>query len=83
MKMAAGHSFPQFGPCVCGQYWNNIRNCTEADLGQTGIAHVGALNAHELNSIERLRDEEDRCIEAANYEVLGGAAPQAVEPTDA
>lgn len=73
MKLAAGHQFPAHGPCLCGQYWNNIRNVTAADLGQENIAHVGALNQNELASIEALRADEDRRIADANHAVLGGA----------
>jgi hypothetical protein len=43
----------------------DIRNTTEGDIGQTGIAHVGGLNRHEYLSIQDAKHAEDRAIASA------------------
>jgi hypothetical protein len=60
----AGHHF-EAGRCRCGILWTNIRNATEADLEQEGIAHIGKLIVAELSSIQRFREAEDDAIRQA------------------
>ena len=58
---AGGHKFEN-GRCRCGIFWVDIRNVTYDDIGQDGIAHVGALNHSEVTSIQQLRSREDVAI---------------------
>jgi hypothetical protein len=62
---AGGHKFEN-GRCRCGIFWVDIRNVTYDDIGQDGIAHVGALNHSEVTSIMQLRSREDEFIAMAS-----------------
>lgn len=59
---------------VCGISWLMIRSCTALDLGQTGFAHVGALNDEELRSIVDERTREETVVwEAVHYAASSGS----------
>lgn len=56
--MIAGHTFaltPHGRVCTCGRLWTQIAGARAEDVGQIGIAHVGALTADELGQIEAER----------------------------
>jgi len=46
--------------CSCGRAWADLADVTEDQIGQNGIAHAGALNRSEYESIvaERARRAE-------------------------
>lgn len=73
VRHIAGHQFPEFGPCSCGIHWVTIRNATEGDLNQPGIAHTGNLTQHELSSIVEERDREDNRIAGAMGDLATGS----------
>jgi hypothetical protein len=74
MTVIAGHQFANTpngrrcmshqsdGSGVCYRAWVDIRNATEADLGATGIAHVGKLNDAELREIITEREREEAAL---------------------
>ena len=70
--MVAGHKFIGVGSdqrCEgCDRWWTDIMDCDETDIGKTGRAHSGQLNAAELDEIRQKRKYELRfwdAIEAA------------------
>lgn len=67
--MIAGHVFggDAAGRCSCGRTWAEIAGCTEADIGRSGIAHVGHLSADEWLEIIAERER----VWAAVAEVAG------------
>lgn len=70
----AGHDFdPITNRCtlmrsdgnLCNMHWHTIRNVTEADVGQMGIAHSQDLRTNEYQQIVAQRDAEDAALERA------------------
>lgn len=59
--MTAGHTFLETwrgAVCDCGVRWVDIANTRRDQIGQVGIAHVGALNDAEYAQIEAKRDHD-------------------------
>lgn len=72
--MIAGHSFDETGRCSCGRVWFDIRNAVEEEIGNSGIAHAGALNRVEFEQIKARRDAENARIADAMKSVAAGAS---------
>lgn len=53
------------GPPICGRRWSDIRNVTEDEIGQGGIAHTLHLNTGEYLEIKARREAEDKALEQA------------------
>lgn len=73
MTTIAGHTFdftPTGRRCIgfrssgtpCNRAWIDIRCCTAEDINAMEIAHVGQLNAAELNEIIKEKEREENAI---------------------
>lgn len=71
IRSIAGHSFPDFGNCICGMSWLVLRQTQRSEIGLPNIAHTANLTEHEYNQIEAARDAEDARISAATAELSG------------
>lgn len=59
-SIIAGHTFadtPNGKICHCGMRWDYILSARRENIGETGWAHVGALNDREYDEIEAARDK--------------------------
>lgn len=63
MTLVAGHDFDSLDRCrTCPRTWFQIMHVTQDQIGEDGIAHIGALNMPEYLSIEERRSSERRHV---------------------
>ena len=77
MSVIAGHVFDSLDVCSCGRKWLDIAHTTEDQIGESGIAHYGALNRVEYDSIEQRRRHEREHIWSMLIGVATGGGPVA------
>lgn len=66
MAHVAGHTFDSFGRCACGRTWLNcLDQRARWAVGEKDIAHVGALNAAEVDQLITHAVKEEERIWAA------------------
>lgn len=81
MPLTAGHSFDSLDRCTtCPRTWFQIMHVTQDCIGLDGIAHIGALNLSEYESIEARRNGERLRVWEAVLCSATGSGPVAREP---
>jgi hypothetical protein len=72
----AGHAFDDSGVCrsvpPCGIKLSLVRTVDESCLDQPGYAHIGKLNASELNEVRAFVAVERAACEAATRDIASG-----------